>query len=92
LSNLITKDELYDNQEYEDIKEDVTAECSEHGEVLKLIIPRVVDGYTASVEGHIFVEFKEASVAQRAALSLSGRKFANRVVVVEYVSITISSV
>jgi RNA recognition motif-containing protein len=86
---MVTVAELNDDSEYEEIKEDVTAECSEHGAVLSVIIPRTKEGYSYASEGLIFVEFIEPYAARNCAMALSGRKFAERFVDVEYVSVNI---
>ena len=40
LVNMVTKEELEDDQEFFDIIEDVRAECSEYGQVISVLIPR----------------------------------------------------
>jgi splicing factor U2AF subunit len=40
LSNMVTRADLEDDQEYVDIVEDVRAECSQHGAVMDVLIPR----------------------------------------------------
>lgn len=42
--NMVTIDELKDDDEYEDIYEDIKEECSKYGVVRSLEIPRPVDG------------------------------------------------
>lgn len=86
MMNMLTREELNDDREYEDIKEDVTAECSGHGEVTSVIIPRQRDGFPFTAEMLIFVEFRDPNAARNCALALSGRKFADRTVIVDYVS------
>lgn len=49
-----------------------------------LEIPRPVPGTDVPGVGKIFVEFDNATDAQNACNALSGRKFANRVVVTSY--------
>ena len=84
LRNLVSHEELEDDAEFADISEDIRLECSDHGQVLRVFIPRVKDGYPSSVEGFIFVEFANGKSAQNAAINLDGRKFAENVVEVEY--------
>ncbi len=86
LSNMVTHEDLQNNAEYADIREDVRLECAEHGQVLRVLIPRMAEGYPGYLEGLIFVEFQNASMARSAALVLNGRKFADKTVVVNYVS------
>lgn len=84
LKNMVTVEELQDDQEFGDICEDVKEECSQHGKVLSVLIPRVKENYPKQCEGSVFVEFELPEVARAAALSLSGRKFAGRTVDVDY--------
>lgn len=51
-----------------------------------MIIPRAKDGYPPQSECLIFVEFESAEGAMAAARVLNGRKFADKTVVVSYVS------
>lgn len=44
LMNMVTPEELLDDEEFEDIFEDVKEECSKFGEVKSLEIPRPIDG------------------------------------------------
>jgi splicing factor U2AF subunit len=83
---MVTSYELADDQEYYDILEDVKLECQPFGEVIRVVIPRVKEGFPPSSEGNIFVEFSHPDMARRAASSLIGRKFADRTVTVEYVN------
>lgn len=52
-----------------------------------VIIPRACDNYSSSAEGLIFVEFDSVDGARAAANVLNGRKFADKTVVVGFVSI-----
>ncbi len=87
LKNIVTREELQDNNEYVDIKEDVKEECSSYGSVESIVIPRAKDGFKESAEGNVYVSFTDISSAQKASVALSGRKFADRIVTVDYVSL-----
>jgi hypothetical protein len=54
--------------------------------VITVIIPRACDNYSPNAEGLIFVEFDSVGSAVAAAAVLNGRKFADKTVVVSYVS------
>ncbi|KAI6225385.1 Splicing factor U2AF subunit [Aphelenchoides fujianensis] len=84
LLNMITEDDLRDDEEFEDIKEDIKTECSKYGTVISLEIPRPVPGHEIKGVGKVFVEFSSPSECQKAQAALTGRKFANRVVVTSY--------
>lgn len=83
MSNMVTSEEIQDDSEYADIMEDVRLECSDHGAVLKVLIPRRKENYPAHAEGNIYVEFSDTTGASAAKRSLAGRKFDNRTVIVE---------
>ncbi|TMW55104.1 hypothetical protein Poli38472_013866 [Pythium oligandrum] len=83
LLNMVTADELEDDEEYNDILDDIKTECERFGPVLSLVIPRPRDGYHTAV-GKVFVEFADIASAQGASQELHGRGFANRTVSVEF--------
>ena len=85
MHNLVTAAELEDDAEFDDICIDIKTECSQYGIVKTVIIPRVKEGYPASCEGSVFVEFATEEHARKASEALGGRKFAERTVVVDYV-------
>jgi splicing factor U2AF 65 kDa subunit len=84
LKNMVTPEELRDDQEFAEICEDVKDECAQHGQVLSVLVPRAKESFPVQCEGSVFVEFQQADIAQKAALALSGRKFAERTVDVDY--------
>ncbi|TQN72454.1 Splicing factor U2AF 50 kDa subunit [Colletotrichum shisoi] len=85
LFNMVTPEELMDNDDYEEIKEDVQEECSKFGNVLDIKIPRPVGGSRQSAGvGKIFVRFETTESAKKALQALAGRKFADRTVVTTY--------
>ncbi|KAK6326770.1 hypothetical protein J4Q44_G00024150 [Coregonus suidteri] len=84
LMNMVAVEELVDEEEYEEIVEDVRDECSKYGQVKSIEIPRPVDGLEVPGTGKIFVEFMSVFDSQKAMQGLTGRKFANRVVVTKY--------
>lgn len=84
LKNMVTPDELRDDEEFAEIVEDVKDECAHHGPVLSVLIPRAKEHFPVECEGSVFVEFQSADAAQKAAVALSGRKFADRTVDVDY--------
>merc|ERR1719284_2273234 len=56
LLNMVTEEELKDEEEYEDILEDIREECSKYGEVRSLEIPRPLPGVDVPGVGKVFVE------------------------------------
>ncbi|WAQ96896.1 U2AF2-like protein [Mya arenaria] len=84
LMNMVTPEDLEDEDEYEDILEDVREECGKYGMVKSLEIPRPIKGIEVPGCGKIFVEFNSLIDCQKAQQALTGRKFSNRVVVTSY--------
>ncbi|RWS13205.1 splicing factor U2AF 50 kDa subunit-like protein [Dinothrombium tinctorium] len=84
LMNMVTPEELQDEEEYEDIVEDIREECSKYGIVKSIEIPRPIEGVEVPGLGKIFVEFNSIADCQKAQQNLAGRKFANRVVVTSF--------
>ncbi|CAJ0748244.1 13808_t:CDS:10, partial [Entrophospora sp. SA101] len=76
LLNMVTPEELVDDEEYEDIVEDVREECSKFGCIVDMKIPR--PGQSTTGVGKIFVRFDSAEAAGIALRALAGRKFAER--------------
>lgn len=87
LLNMVTPEELIDNEDYEEIMEDVKEECEKYGKVLEMKIPRPTGGSRQSNGvGKIFVKFDTPESAGKALRTLAGRKFADRTVVTTYFS------
>ncbi|KAL7629265.1 hypothetical protein AAE478_000785 [Parahypoxylon ruwenzoriense] len=85
LLNMVTPDELMDNDDYEEICEDVQEECAKFGQVIGLKVPRPTGGSRQSAGvGKIFVKFDTTASAKKALQALAGRKFADRTVVTTY--------
>ncbi|KAG0295665.1 U2 small nuclear RNA auxiliary factor 2 [Linnemannia gamsii] len=84
LLNMISPEELEDDQEYEDIIEDIRDECSKFGQVLEVKIPRPVAGHAVPGVGKIFVKYASAEETTVALSALSGRKFADRTVLTSF--------
>jgi splicing factor U2AF subunit len=83
LLNMVTPEELEDDEEYSDILDDIKSECERFGAVPSLLLPRPRDGIPSAV-GKVFVEFGDVQSAQNAATELHGRGFSNRTVAVEF--------
>lgn len=74
LLNMVTEEELRDEEEYEDILEDIREECGKYGEVRSLEIPRPLPGVDVPGVGKVFVEFTSDGDCQKAQHALSGRR------------------
>lgn len=85
LLNMVTPEELMDNDDYEEIRDDVQAECEKFGKILSIKIPRPVGGSRQSAGvGKIFIKFEDSESATKALRALAGRKFSDRTVVSTY--------
>ncbi|ROW05899.1 hypothetical protein VPNG_07992 [Cytospora leucostoma] len=85
LLNMVTPEELMDNDDYEEICEDVRDECQKFGQITELKVPRPVGGSRQSAGvGKIYVKFDSPESATKAFRALAGRKFADRTVVATY--------
>lgn len=84
LLNMVTPDELKDEEEYEDILEDIKEECNKYGVVRSIEIPRPIENVDVPGCGKVFVEFNSVIDCQKAQQALTGRKFSDRVVVTSY--------
>lgn len=74
-ANMLTRDELMDNEEREGLKEDVGDECKKYGNVQAIKVP-----ISANPDCSVYIKFSNASEASTALKALSGRKFDGRVV------------
>ncbi|KAI9506338.1 hypothetical protein GGI25_002329 [Coemansia spiralis] len=89
LLNMVTENELLNDEEYEDIVDDVRDECANYGSVVELRIPRHdqnnPEEKVAGV-GKIFVKYTSAAEATVALNALAGRQFMGRTVIASYIS------
>ena len=81
LSNMVTKEELADDEEYADIILDIEEECRNFGELLNLKLPRA-----GNYAGKTFLVYKEESMAIKAKVKLDGRQFGEALVSAAYVA------
>ncbi|KAJ0393946.1 hypothetical protein P43SY_007756 [Pythium insidiosum] len=84
MENMISADELVDDEEFADLKEDVEEECKRFGTVVTTEIPRPKNGQSVPGVGNVFVRFDNENEAAAAIKALSGRKFGGKVVQVGY--------
>ncbi len=82
--NMVTPDELLEEDEYEDIVEDIRKEAGRYGSLKSLEIPRPIPGVDVPGVGKVFLEYGSILDAVSANRHLSGRKFANRTVFTSY--------
>lgn len=85
LMNMLGREDLVDDEEYEDIMDDIRLECVKAGEVVSVKIPRPsADDTPVPGLGKVFVLFADIPGAESAQASLSGRKFGPRTVITSF--------
>eukprot|EP00794_Sanderia_malayensis_P008913 gene8913-9865_t len=84
LMNMVTPEELQDDEEYDEIYDDIREECSKFGRIVSMEIPRPIADYQVPGLGKIYIEYSAPSESRAASDALTGRKFASRVVVTSY--------
>ncbi|KAI7884387.1 hypothetical protein K492DRAFT_183411 [Lichtheimia hyalospora FSU 10163] len=85
LMNMVTPEELEDDEEYQDIWEDVAEECGKFGRIIDMKIPKPQSGQPVAGLGKIFLRYETTDDAMTALRALAGRKFADRTVVTSFV-------
>jgi len=84
--NMLTPEDLIDDEEYESIREDILNVCNQFGEVIDIKIPRPDPNSeeVSSAVGKVFVKFSHVVAAKQARFRLTGRRFNRRLVVASY--------
>ncbi|XP_072999166.1 splicing factor U2af large subunit A-like isoform X1 [Typha latifolia] len=85
LSEVVSMDELRNDEEYEEILEDMREESGKFGQLVNVVIPRPsLTGDAIPGVGKVFLEFSDATGSSRAKAALHGRKFGENVVSAAY--------
>ncbi|CAN4080039.1 unnamed protein product [Withania somnifera] len=86
LTQVVSVDELNDDDDYQDILEDMRIECGKFGALLNVVIPRPnPNGEHTPGLGKVFLEYADVDSSSKARQGLNGRKFGgNQVVAVFY--------
>ncbi|KAM7264976.1 hypothetical protein ACFE04_002659 [Oxalis oulophora] len=86
LTQVVTVDELKDDEEYEDILEDMRQEAGKFGTLVNVVIPRPgPNGELGPGVGKVFLEYMDHDGSSKARSGMNGRKFGgNHVVAVFY--------
>mmetsp|Transcript_20026 Transcript_20026/g.37414 ORF Transcript_20026/g.37414 Transcript_20026/m.37414 type:complete len:426 (+) Transcript_20026:574-1851(+) len=80
LQNMLSDDDLVNEEEYNDIMEDTREECGQYGQLVSVIIPRA--GEPGATK--IFLEYSSNDDAAKAIKGLQGRTFDGRRVQASY--------
>ncbi|XP_058069084.1 splicing factor U2af large subunit B-like isoform X2 [Magnolia sinica] len=82
LTQVVTADELRDDEEYEEIMEDMRGEGGRYGTLVNVVIPRPIPtGEPSPGVGKVFLEYADTDGAMKAREGLNGRKFGGNIVV-----------
>ncbi|KAL5203598.1 hypothetical protein ABZP36_008469 [Zizania latifolia] len=82
LTQVVSADELRDDEEYEDIVQDMREEGCTYGNLVKVVIPRPdPSGAPVSGVGRVFLEFADTESSTKAKNGMHGRRFGNNQVV-----------
>jgi len=84
LMNMVTAEELVDDETYDEIFDDIREECAKFGQIRSLQIPRPSSDFPVSGVGKIYIEYTTPQEAGAASEALAGRKFQSRIVVTSY--------
>ena len=83
--NMISAEDLFDEEEIILVKDDLLQECKHFGEIISIEIPRPDSRGQATLGvGKIFVKFNHIVAAKQARFKLSGRQYNGRTVVVSF--------
>eukprot|EP00879_Flechtneria_rotunda_P013232 GHRR01013817.1.p1 GENE.GHRR01013817.1~~GHRR01013817.1.p1 ORF type:complete len:453 (+),score=205.82 GHRR01013817.1:1432-2790(+) len=84
LACMVERDELLDDEEYEDLMEDTRTEVAKYGQLKQVVIPKPTAEDPATDPpgvGLVFLEYEDTKSAEKARLALSGRMFGEKPVV-----------
>lgn len=85
-TNMVTSEDLLDDQLYEDLIADIADECNSFAPIKSVIIPRFQfqHGPDSTEVGKVFVECCSLDGAEKILKAISGRKFNGNIVEVHY--------
>jgi len=75
LKNMVTSDELRDDNEYKEIKDDIGEEMSNFGEIETVHVPRPLGEAVPVYCGNVYIKYKEIRSAAVAQQNMEGRTF-----------------
>lgn len=75
LRNMVTRQDLADDSDYAEIVEDTQQECSQFGQLVRVVIPR---GVNEGEEPRVYLEYSTPEDAASAIRELQGRTFDGR--------------
>lgn len=88
LRNVVTREELDDEEDYQDVLDETEEEARKFGSLQRVAMPRPSKEAGVDVKGvgRVFLAYEKEAEAERAFAAMDGRKFDDRVVVASYIS------
>ena len=83
-NNMVSAEELSNDEDYEDIIADIQEECGKAGNLLRVVIPRPKAGVNVVGVGKVFLKYTDVAGAQAGIALLNGRSFSGQVVVASH--------
>lgn len=81
LRNVVTREEVENDEEFEEIKDDMEEEGGKFGKLESVVIPRPNDGPAMYAGiGRVFLKYSTKEEAERAHATMSGRRFGDKTV------------
>ncbi|KAD4888422.1 hypothetical protein R6Q59_034558 [Mikania micrantha] len=85
LTQVVTEEELVNDEDFEDILEDMRIECGKFGSLVNVVIPRPnPNGEPVAGVGKVFLEYADTESSTKARAGLNGRKFGGNQVVATF--------
>ncbi|XP_071733903.1 splicing factor U2af large subunit A isoform X1 [Rutidosis leptorrhynchoides] len=85
LTQVVTEEELVNDEDYQDILEDMKLECEKFGSLVNVVIPRPnPNGEPVAGVGKVFLEYADTESSSKARAGLNGRKFGGNQVVATF--------
>lgn len=92
--NMVTPEDLVEDEEYEEIFTDIREECENFGKVLEVKIPKPVRNEKGKIDakaseevvglGKVWVLFENTEACTKALKAIAGRQFSGRTVICAY--------
>jgi splicing factor U2AF subunit len=86
LLEMVTLDDLKDDEEFKEIFDEIKEECEKFGTVKSMQIPRQGTGDNDAAVGRVFIRYGSVEEATAARDAIGGRKFDNRTIVAQFYS------
>jgi len=88
LLNMISPEDLFEDDIYEELLADVTEEAKKFGAIdkIEIVRPDAISGICSPSIGKVFIKFKYITQAKKCRHNLSGRTYNKRTVIASFYS------